>query len=92
MCNKCGRTEKQEQEVSCWTCGGEMIYQERWVEATPLECPTRWEVIKEDMSMWWKKNRGEPEDPNGFGHNLFQLIFWIGIFGVVVFLLIVSGK
>ena len=86
-CTYCGHTETKEEEVLCWKCGGkgEMVYRGKfWRPATPVECPTRWEVIKEDIEMWWKKNAGDPEDPNGLGINLLQLVFWAIVGGIVL--------
>ena len=92
-CNSCHHIEHKEEEVICWKCGkGEMIYQGKWwFEATPLICPTRLAVIKEDLEHWWKKHRGEPTDPNGFGYNLFHLLLWVGIIGVVGALVMLFG-
>ena len=90
QCNHCGHVVEKEEEVTCWKCGkGEMIYQgQYWREATPLPHP---ETIPERISGWWKKYSGEPDDPNGLGHNLFQLIFWSIVLGLVIAALALFG-
>ena len=73
----------------CWKCGeGEMIYLGKWwFKPVPF-----WFVnCVKNFQHWWKDHRGDPEDPDGFGFNLFHLIFWIGIIGVAMGLAIVFG-
>jgi hypothetical protein len=92
-CTHCGQTKNKEEEVYCWNCGiGEMVYRGKfWEPAAPVECPTRWEVIKENLNLWWKKYAGDPDDPNGLGINLLQTIFWAIVIGIILAIPVIIG-
>lgn len=76
----------------CPSCGiGHIREFTFWVQATPLKCPSRWDVIKQDVSIWWRKNAGDPDDPNGLGVNLLQTIFWAILLGCVIGALALFG-
>ena len=86
QCDNCGHTVYKEEETICWECGkGEMCYVGKaWIDAEPLPCPSRWEVIMENIELWWKRNAGDPDDPNGFGVNLLSLIMWSIVIGMLL--------
>lgn len=89
QCDDCGNAAYLKKTIICQECGGEMVYVGKaWVDAEPLPRPSRWEVIKENIELWWKRNAGNPDDPDGLGVNLLHVIFWSILFAV--FLAIIS--